>query len=118
MALGDWGRAESYMLDLIQNYQHWMTGFTDWNLVLDRQGGPNWVRNFVDAPIIVNPETDEFYKQPTYYALAHFSKFIPPGSMRIGTENTNYEDGVAFLTPENEIVFVMYNRSVGKYSNS
>ena len=25
-------------------------------------GGPNWANNFVDAPIIVNPETDEFYK--------------------------------------------------------
>ena len=34
--------------------------------------GPNWANNFVDAPIIVNRDTDEFYKQPMYYSLAHF----------------------------------------------
>lgn len=36
------------------------------------QGGPNWVKNFVDAPIIVNAKAEEFYKQPVYYALAQF----------------------------------------------
>ena len=36
------------------------------------EGGPNWVKNFVDSPVIVNKDKDEFYKQPTYYALAHF----------------------------------------------
>ena len=67
---------------------HWSTGWTDWNLVLDMNGGgfflnvdddngnddagPNWANNFVDAPIIVNRDTDEFYKQPMYYSLAHF----------------------------------------------
>ena len=29
-------------------------------------GGPNWANNFVDAPIIINPETDEFYKENTF----------------------------------------------------
>ena len=38
----------------------------------DADTGPNWANNFVDAPIIVNRDTDEFYKQPMYYSLAHF----------------------------------------------
>ena len=38
----------------------------------DDDAGPNWANNFVDAPIIVNRDTDEFYKQPMYYSLAHF----------------------------------------------
>ena len=39
------------------------------------EGGPNWVGNFVDAPIIVNEADGEFYKQPMYYALGHISRY-------------------------------------------
>lgn len=34
------------------------------------QGGFTWAGNYVDAPIVVDGE--EFYKQPMYYAMAHF----------------------------------------------
>ncbi|KAH8024278.1 hypothetical protein HPB51_022397 [Rhipicephalus microplus] len=75
--LGSWKRAESYALDIIQDLHHWTTGWIDWNLALDTMGGPNWAHNYVDAPIIVNVTSKEFYQQPMYYALAHFSKFLP-----------------------------------------
>lgn len=39
------------------------------NLAVNVQGGPNWVGNYVDAPIIVSNTSDEFYKQPMYYAI-------------------------------------------------
>ena len=81
--LGDWNNGERYLHNIIQNLNHWVVGWTDWNLVLDMLGGPNWANNNVDAPIIVNPEEGEFYKQPMYYALGHISKFIVPGSVRI-----------------------------------
>jgi len=51
---------------------NWAVGWVDWNMVLDMEGGPNWVENFVDSPIIVNAKNDEFYKQPTFYHLGHF----------------------------------------------
>lgn len=35
----------------------------DWNLALNMQGGPNWVKNFVDSPIIIDAENGVFYKQ-------------------------------------------------------
>ena len=41
------------------------------------------MNNFVDSPIIVNAEKKEFYKQPMFYILGHFSKFLPRGSQRI-----------------------------------
>jgi len=53
---------------LEQDLNHWVSGWTDWNLALDEQGGPNWANNFVDSPIIVSRVTDEFYKQPMFYA--------------------------------------------------
>ncbi|KAI6186334.1 Glucosylceramidase [Aphelenchoides besseyi] len=92
----------------------------DWNIWLDTFGGPNWIGNFVDSPIIVN-STGEFYKQPMYYVLGHFSKFIQRDSQRIqikidgyeGKENDNLE-AVGFVTPDSNYVVVLHNRDGGK----
>ena len=98
--LGDWDRGERYIYNIIENLNHWAVGWTDWNLALDLQGGPNWALNYVDAPIIVDPKNEVFYKQPMYYALGHISRFIWPGSVRIGLHK-NYEliEAVAFKLP-------------------
>lgn len=83
--LGDWFRAESYADDIIVDLNHHVTGWTDWNLCLDETGGPNWAYNVVDSPIIVNRTAQEFYKQPMFYSMGHFSKFFPRGSTRVLT---------------------------------
>ncbi|KAH9370175.1 hypothetical protein HPB48_013097 [Haemaphysalis longicornis] len=70
--LGSWERAEQYAADILEDLNHWITGWMDWNLALNTEGGPNWAKNFVDSPIIVNSSAQEFYKQPMYYALGHF----------------------------------------------
>ncbi|KAM7286292.1 lysosomal acid glucosylceramidase-like [Ixodes scapularis] len=111
--LGSWDRAENYAHDILEDLLHWTTGWVDWNLALDVVGGPNWVKNFVDSPIIVNATGQEFFKQPMYYALAHFSKFLPRGSVRIdsrlaGEQRGKLEFG-AFKTPENATVFIVLN---------
>ncbi|XP_064471549.1 lysosomal acid glucosylceramidase-like [Ornithodoros turicata] len=109
--LGSWSRAESYAHDIIQDLLHWTTGWIDWNLALDLQGGPNWAKNFVDSPIIVNATAQEFYKQPMYYALAHFSKFIRPMSKRIYSKQPKNVEVASFVTPENATVLVVLNRN-------
>jgi hypothetical protein len=48
---------------MFQDFQHWVAGWTDWNLALNMEGGPNWVKNFVDSPIIVDSKNNVFYKQ-------------------------------------------------------
>lgn len=70
--MGDWFTAENYASDIISDLNHHFTGWTDWNLCLDDMGGPTWVDNFVDSPIIVNRTGQEFYKQPMFYAMGHF----------------------------------------------
>ncbi|KAL3095620.1 hypothetical protein niasHT_024446 [Heterodera trifolii] len=78
--LGDWFRGWAYGHDILNNLRNWVVGWTDWNLCLDLKGGPNWVGNLVDAPLIVNATSDQFYKQPMFYFLAHFSHFVPRNS--------------------------------------
>lgn len=33
--LGDWKRAERYLSNMIEDLNHWVTGWVDWNLALD-----------------------------------------------------------------------------------
>ena len=109
--LGDWNRGERYLNNIIEDLNHWVVGWTDWNLVLDMYGGPNWVGNFVDAPIISNPEEGKFYKQPKYFALAHITRFVPPGSVRIDlTHKLNAFQGLAVQRPDSSIAVVLMNK--------
>lgn len=90
---------------------HWVVGWVDWNLVLDESGGPNWAGNVVDAAVIVNKTSDEFYKQPMFYAIGHFSKFVPRGSRRVSLTGGNRSvKAIAFHTPQDLIVIVFLNK--------
>ncbi|XP_064474562.1 lysosomal acid glucosylceramidase-like isoform X1 [Ornithodoros turicata] len=120
VSLGNWNRAETYAFDIIQDLSHWVTGWVDWNLALNPQGGPNWVKNFVDSPIIVNATSKEFYKQPMYYSLAHFTKFLPRGSLRIDAVAESGLDNLvtyaAFKTPQGAKVVIVLNRDNSQHT--
>ena len=99
-----------YARDIIGCLNNWVDGWVDWNMVLDRQGGPNWFKNWCVAPVIVDPEQDEVYFTPLYYTLAHFSKFIRPGAVRIGFDNPDNELLVtAAINPDGSIAVVVFN---------
>lgn len=108
--MGAWNRAEKYMTSILEYMNNWSVGWMDWNLALDETGGPNWIKNNVDSPIIVNETTDEFYKQPMYYALKHLSRFVERGSTRISITDNWLVKSAAFVTPSNETVVVLFNR--------
>uniref|UniRef100_A0A2I3GEC5 Glucosylceramidase n=1 Tax=Nomascus leucogenys TaxID=61853 RepID=A0A2I3GEC5_NOMLE len=109
--LGSWDRGMQYSHSIITNLLYHVVGWTDWNLALNPEGGPNWVRNFVDSPIIVDITKDTFYKQPMFYHLDHFSKFIPEGSQRVGLVASQKNDLVALMHPDGSAVVVVLNRS-------
>jgi glucosylceramidase len=68
-----------YARNIIVSLNHWMEGWIDWNIVLDKDGGPNHVGNFCGAPIMIDTKTGEVYYTPIYYVLSQFSKTIRPG---------------------------------------
>lgn len=57
-------------------------------------GGPNWAGYEVDAPILVDPTVDEFYKQPSYYAMGHVSRYFSEGSFVIEVTDVDGSVGV------------------------
>jgi len=82
-----------------------------WNMILDQHGGPWLVSqvhrdpdpNVQQPVVIINRETGKVYYTGLYYYLAHFSKFVRPGALRVLMEG-KYPGlrGVAFLSPERE----------------
>ena len=95
---GDWLRGERYALDVMGDLNNFAVGWTDWNLCLDMSGGPNWVDNVCDAPILIDtPHSEEaaegsvkvFYKQPMYYYFGHVAAFVESGATRLGISLAN-----------------------------
>lgn len=99
-----------YARDIIGCMNNWVDGWIDWNMVLDKQGGPNWFKNWCLAPVIADPESDEVYFTPIFYTLSHFSKYIRPGATRIGFDNT--DDSLMVTAAKNKdgsIAVVVFN---------
>lgn len=95
-----------YARNIIVSIDHWMTGWIDWNVVLDRFGGPNHVGNFCGAPIMIDTDKQYVYYTPIYYVLSQFSRTMRPGdravktSLRKGTLGTDDLHACATLSPE------------------
>ncbi len=72
-----------YARNIIVSLNHWMDGWIDWNVVLDKDGGPNHVGNYCGAPIMIDTDTGYIYYTPIYYVLAQFSRTIRPGDRAV-----------------------------------
>ncbi len=76
----------------------------------DHRGGPNHVGNFVDAPVIVDPNTRESRYDPSFYYIAHFSKYVPPGAHRVAASGGPAGlESIAFANPDGSLVVVVLN---------
>lgn len=90
VSMGNWTRGQIYAHDVINDLENWSVGWTDWNILLNMQGGPNHAYNYIDSPMIVDTDKKNIlYKQPMFYHLGHFSKFITAGSVRVASSVAN-----------------------------
>mmetsp|Transcript_66004 Transcript_66004/g.204454 ORF Transcript_66004/g.204454 Transcript_66004/m.204454 type:complete len:281 (-) Transcript_66004:80-922(-) len=110
--LGEWFIGERYASNIIQDLNHWTEGWIDWNIVLDTEGGPNHKENFCSAPILVSAEHNAVLYQPSYYYIAHFSRYIHVGARRLLSSSACDSLLVtAFENPDGSIVTVVLNQS-------
>ncbi len=111
----DWTYGENYGYDIMGDLNAWAVGWTDWNMLLDMQGGPNHLQGYCDSPMRFNVNNQSLVAQPAFYYMAHFSKFIPPDSVRIECVldqpvASAMLNATAFLTPNQQVVVVVMNR--------
>jgi len=102
--------AEPVDLVLIGATRNWSRNVLLWNLAADANAGPHTGNGGCSscwgALTLVG---DQVTRNVAYYALAHFSRFVPHGSIRIGSNDLEQLDNAAFLTPDGKIVLVVSN---------
>jgi len=110
-SIGNWGYGENYGYDIIGDLNNWAVGWTDWNILLNLQGGPNHLNNFCGAPVHADTGAQKLLFESPYYYMGQISKYITPGSIIL---NTGVSDGslsaVSALTKDGKTVVVVLNR--------
>lgn len=108
----EWQAGEWYGRNILLDLSRWAVGWTDWNLLLNRGGGPNHAGNFCSAPIMADTAAGTLEYRPSYYYLGQFAKFIRPGAQRIAsTSNSDDLQCVAFLNPDKSLAVVVLNQT-------
>lgn len=107
-----WANGERYGESMINDFNNGTVGWTDWNILLDENGGPNHVSNFCFAPIHGDTKTGELIYTPSYYFIGHFSKFIGKDAKRISSVASRSQLlTTSFLNKDGKVVTVVMNQS-------
>ncbi|MET0636505.1 MAG: glycoside hydrolase family 30 beta sandwich domain-containing protein [Chitinophagaceae bacterium] len=90
--------------------RNWSKTVLEWNLAADPQSNPHTDRGGCDRCLgAVTINGNDVKRNPAYYIVAHASKFIRPGSVRIGSTNSSVLPNVAFRTPDGKTVLLILN---------
>ncbi|MFA6801572.1 MAG: glycoside hydrolase family 30 protein [Acholeplasmataceae bacterium] len=114
--LHEYSVGERYGRNILNDLRNFNEAYIDWNLFLDETGGPNHVNNLCSSPIVFKIFQEEVIKNPSYYYIGHFSKYIRPGAIQLksyGDESISY---VVFKNIDQSIVIVMMNEKDIKYN--
>ena len=110
--LHNWRLGEAYGRSMINDFNDGAVGWTDWNVLLDEQGGPNHVGNFCFAPVHADTRTGELIYTNSYYYIGHFSKFVRPGARRIASAPSRSALlSTAFVNPDGKVSVVVMNKT-------
>ncbi|MCQ2557900.1 MAG: glucosylceramidase [Oscillospiraceae bacterium] len=103
--------AQKFAHEILGDMNHGTNAYTDWNLLLDEQGGPNYVNNFCLAPYLYNTKTNTLERHLMADYIDLLSSTIIPGSVR--TAATRYSDQVettAWHRPDGKLALILMNR--------
>jgi glucosylceramidase len=108
----DWSLGERYGYSMINDFNAGTVGWTDWNILLDEQGGPNHVGNFCFAPVHADTKNGTLIYTNSYYYMGHFSKFIHPGAKRIvAAPSRDKLLATAYINPNGKLAVVVMNKT-------
>ena len=90
--------------------RNWCKTVLEWNLANDPDMQPHTDRGGCDRCLgAVTINGNEVSRNPAFYIIAHASKFVRPGSVRIASNLLKSLPNVAFRTQEGNIVLIVFN---------
>lgn len=111
-APGDFGGELSWHVDnlVIGAPRNWCRTVLEWNLAADPEQKPHTDQGGCDRCLgAVTLDGDAVVRNPAYYIIAHASKFVRPGSVRVASQDLDGLPNVAFRRPDGRFVLVVRN---------
>lgn len=95
---------------VIGSLRNWSKNALAWNLANDASFGPHTPGGCTQCKgAITITGTSSYTKNVSYYIIAHASKFVPTGSIRIASTESGYLSTAAFKTPTGKKVLLVEN---------
>ena len=113
-APGDFDKEMSWHTEnlIIGAPRNWCKTVLEWNLAADAEQQPHTDRGgCVGCMGAVTITGNDYKREPAYYIIAQASKFVPAGSVRVGSNLLDGLPNVAYKTPEGKTVAIVQNTS-------
>ncbi len=95
---------------IIGSMRNWSRGALEWNLANNSSFGPHTDGGCTTCKGAITIQSGSSYKRNVgYYIIAHVSKFVPAGSVRISSTTAGDINNAAFKTPDGKKVLVVEN---------
>ncbi|TPG65411.1 glycoside hydrolase family 30 protein [Hymenobacter nivis] len=89
--------------------RNWSRNVLEWNLAADAFNGPHTNGGCSTCLPAVTVGGAALVRNPSYYIIAHASKFVRPGSVRVDTNVPGNLQNVAFKTPNGKRALIVLN---------
>ena len=96
---------------IIGGTRNWARTVLEWNLAADPQQNPHTPGGCTECLGAITLAGNAVTRNEAYYIIAHASKFVRPGSVRIATNLPANLPNVAFRTPAGKKVLLVLNTS-------
>lgn len=95
---------------VIGSMRNWSRNALEWNLANNATFGPHTPGGCTTCKGAITVESGSFFtRNVAYYIIAHASKFVPPGSVRIASTVPGNLNNAAFRTPGGKKILIVEN---------
>ncbi|MFM7223672.1 MAG: glycoside hydrolase family 30 protein [Bacteroidota bacterium] len=96
---------------LIGSLRNWSTTVLEWNLANDPQFNPHTPGGCTECKGALAIDNSTIHRNVSYYIIAHASRFVPSGSVRVASSTIPGVHSVAFMRPDKKWVCILLNES-------
>lgn len=94
---------------IIGTMRNWSRIALEWNLASDPEFSIHTPGGCTECKGALTIDGDSVTKNVSYYIIAHASRFVPPGSVRVASTYPPHLPNVAFITPTGQTVLIVLN---------
>jgi glucosylceramidase len=103
-----WAHA-AHVFELLHHYiANGVVAYVYWNFLLAEGGHSTWGWS-QNAMISVDMATTRLTRNPEYYVMKHFARFVEPGAAVLRVEGRWSADAVAFVNPDGTHICIVHN---------